>query len=207
MAKRKRPPVKSHSDEQRLDAIAVERALLDKELSKFQRPITVMFVDMMGTTKFFDEHGDVAGFLRMRNHVETVRVTVAQYGGNLAKTAGDIVLVWFDEPENALHAAVDLLKRIQEQNLAPRVHSEEVHLCMGLNYGTALIKDGEPFGHAVKLAARIKAIAGADQILMSALLEEKVRGAGFTIRKVSDAAALPGGEQIELHELLWRDAS
>ena len=199
--KRQKPP----SEEERAKQVIRERALLDQELSKFQRPIAVMAVNMEGTTAFFDVYGDVAGFVRTQMFVERVRVAVLQNGGIVGKAAGDALLAWFDDPADSVRAAIQLLRELRVINESTGAYEWDMHVRLGLNYGPALIKNNEePFGHAVKLAARIQSIAAPDQILISALLEDRIGDAGFKLRKVSEAAALPGGEHVEVHEVLWR---
>jgi len=44
----------------RLEELIRERARLDVELERCKELVTVLFVDIVGSTRFYDEHGDVA---------------------------------------------------------------------------------------------------------------------------------------------------
>jgi class 3 adenylate cyclase len=57
----------------------------------------------------------------------------------------------------------------------------------------------------VNIAAKIRSVAGADQILISPSLEEKIQGSDIPVLKLEDKIVAFDGERLELFEVLWRE--
>jgi pimeloyl-ACP methyl ester carboxylesterase/plasmid stabilization system protein ParE len=158
---------------------------------------TVLFTDIVGSTARAAELTDAAWADVLRAHHARVREQLARYAGREIGTAGDGFLATFDGPARAVRCALSLADAVRPLGLEIRagVHTGEIELA------------GEDIrGLAVHIGARIAALAGAGEVLVSRTVRDLVAGSGLTfqdrgthvLKGVPDEwqvfAAAPGGE-------------
>jgi class 3 adenylate cyclase len=97
----------------------------------------------------------------------TVSDVVHADGGRVVKFLGDAVMWVSSNPERLAKAAVDLVDN-------PRAREAGLQVRAGLGYGQILAINGDYFGNAVNLAARLVAAAGPGQILAAAEVHEQL---------------------------------
>src|SRR6202047_3224046 len=88
-------------------------------------------------------------------------------GGRVVKFIGDAVMWVSSNPERLAKAAIDLVDH-------PRAREAGLQVRAGLGYGPILAINGDYFGNAVNLAARLVAAAEPGQILASVELHEQL---------------------------------
>ena len=96
-------------------------------------------------------------------------------GGRLVKFLGDAVMWVSSDPERLAKAALDLVDH-------PRAREAGIQVRAGLAYGPILAINGDYFGNAVNLAARLVAAAEPGQILAAAEVHEKLPDWPATVR-------------------------
>lgn len=124
------------------------------------REATFCFVDLSGFTALTEAHGDAGAAELATRFVDLARASLAS-GDRLVKTLGDAVLVACGGPGPALTFLMELFRRADTQPDFPLLRA-------GLHHGTAVERDGDFFGAAVNLAARIASLAHAGQVLATA---------------------------------------
>jgi hypothetical protein len=97
----------------------------------------------------------------------TVSDVVHADGGRVVKFLGDAVMWVSSNPERLAKAAVDLVDH-------PRAREAGLQVRAGLGYGQILAINGDYFGNAVNLAARLVAAAGPGQIFAAAEVHEQL---------------------------------
>lgn len=127
--------------------------------------VTILFTDIVDSTRFRQRVGDIAAQQRMREHNAVVREQINTHGGFEVKTQGDGFMVAFSDVVAALACSVDIQTAVAKDN--EQHPDEQLHVRMGLNCGQVLKEEADFFGGAVIVAARIGAMAKADQILVS----------------------------------------
>lgn len=132
--------------------------------------LTVMFTDIVGSTERAAELGDRRWRRLLADHDAVVRDNLARFRGHEVETTGDGFLATFDGPARAIRAASALRDQLAEIGLRIRV---------GLHTGECELVDGHIRGIAVHIAARVLALADADELLCSRTVKELVAGAGF----------------------------
>jgi class 3 adenylate cyclase len=136
-----------------------------------RRLATVLFTDIVGSTQRAAALGDHAWRELLDRHDALVRSCIERSGGRTVKTTGDGVLATFDGPGRALEAAREI------SISAPRL---DLHVRAGLHAGEIEVTPGDVAGLAVHLAARVAALAGPDEVLVSSTVRDLVVGSGFT---------------------------
>ena len=135
------------------------------------QPITVMFTDLEGFTRFTAAEGDEAAAQLIAEHQLVMGPVVRSRGGHIVKRMGDGLMLTFPAPEAALLAALELVELIDE----PLRLRAGVHVC------EAVVTRDDVFGHVVNVAARITEEASGGQVLASVDVREAV-GAMDTVR-------------------------
>jgi class 3 adenylate cyclase/YHS domain-containing protein len=121
---------------------------------------TFLFADLAGFTALTEAHGDEQAADLVASFCRGVRVLLPAYGGEEVKTIGDAVMVRVPKAGDAVRlglAAVDDARR------RPRFPIVRV----GMNTGSAVERDGDWYGAAVNLAARVAAAAKGNEVLLT----------------------------------------
>lgn len=131
---------------------------------------TVMFTDIVGSTQRAAEVGD-GRWRELRGNWHTVmRKELTAFRGREVDTAGDGLLATFDGPARAIRCACSVRERVRALGLQVRT---------GLHTGECeLVGDGV-VGIAVHIGARVAALAGPDEVLVSSTVRDLVAGSGL----------------------------
>jgi pimeloyl-ACP methyl ester carboxylesterase/class 3 adenylate cyclase len=145
---------------------------------------TVMFTDLVGSTERAAALGDARWRELMARHDELVRVELDRHRGREVKTMGDGFLATFDGPARAIRCA----RRIGDE-----VRPLELEIRAGLHTGECELVAGDIGGMAVNIGARIAALAGAGEVLVSSTVKDLVVGSGveFVERGVHRLKGVP----------------
>jgi pimeloyl-ACP methyl ester carboxylesterase/class 3 adenylate cyclase len=146
---------------------------------------SVVFTDIVGSTTRAAELGDRAWRELLERHDELVERTVSEHGGRVVKHIGDGALSAFDGPAMAMRCAEALNEGIAELGIQLRsgIHTGECEL-IGEDLG----------GLAVHIGARVGALAGPGEIVVSSTVKELVVGSDmqFTDRGEHELKGVPG---------------
>jgi class 3 adenylate cyclase/YHS domain-containing protein len=151
---------------------------------------TFGFIDLAGFTALTEEQGDYDAADIATRFAELTRAALGR-GDRLIKTIGDAVLVTSPTPSSALQLVDRLLSAAASDKAIPALRA-------GLNHGPAIERDGDVFGAAVNLAARVAAEAYAGEVLATEVIAEVAREQGLpvveiglvSLKNVSEATAL-----------------
>ncbi len=133
------------------------------------RRLALLFTDLQGSTALYDRIGDMRAFELVRLHFGHLRECISRNSGALVKTIGDAVMASFVDPLDALRAALDMRAQIAQFNAD--AGSDLIGLKIGLHAGACLavtLNDRlDYFGQTVNIAARVQALAGAGEIVVT----------------------------------------
>lgn len=128
--------------------------------------IAFMFTDIVDSTALNEELGDKAWVRALRTHDRLVRKQVTAHGGHIVKSQGDGFMIAFSIPAAAIGAAIAIQHSLsRRRRRMPR--TTRVTVRIGIHRGEAVSRDGDYFGRAVAMAARVAAQAGSGEILVS----------------------------------------
>jgi class 3 adenylate cyclase len=131
---------------------------------------TVVFEDIVDSTKRADASGDRAWRDLLETHDKTVRSELSRFRGREVKSLGDGFLATFDGPARAIHWAGTI--RDQLQGL-------EVPVRIGAHTGEVELAENDVRGIAVHIASRVAHIGGAGDVLVSRTVKDLVAGSGI----------------------------
>ena len=175
------------------------------ELDRFRREITVMFTDIRGSTAYFEKHGDIMGVMMVHQCTEVLRNQIDRHpGAKFIKTIGDAVMATFEDPKIAVECAIAMQKALREHN-ATRLPGDNISIRIGLNYGPGIVKTDDVFGDVVNVASRVESVAQADQIIVSASVNQHLQGAPFSIQYLGKFSLKGKEGPSDLFEVVWSE--
>jgi len=121
---------------------------------------TFVFADIAGFTALTEAHGDEEAADLVASFCEAVREELPARGGTHVKTIGDAILLRVAEPEQAILLGLRIVNELMRGHGAPAIR-------VGLHHGSAVERDGDFFGAAVNLAARVSAEATGGEVLVT----------------------------------------
>jgi class 3 adenylate cyclase len=131
--------------------------------------LALLFTDLQGSTALYERIGDMKAFDLVRQHFGELRDAISRNSGAMVKTIGDAVMASFVDPLDALRAALEMRTRLAAFNRG--VGEDQVVLKIGLHFGACLavtLNDRlDYFGQTVNIAARVQALAGANEIVVT----------------------------------------
>jgi class 3 adenylate cyclase len=167
---------------------------------------TILFTDMVGSTRFYASRGDAEAFVQVRRHFAEIFEEVARHDGVVVKTIGDAVMAAFVDARAAVRAAHAIQQRF------PSTREDlDIRVRLSLNRGSCIAvrfnADIDYFGNAVNLAAKLQARAEAHEIAISRAVHDApgvadaLRELGVELESLAlDLPALGG----EVEVLRWR---
>jgi class 3 adenylate cyclase len=146
---------------------------------------TVLFTDLVGSTARAAELGDAEWRRLLGEHDQEVRAALERFRGHEVKTTGDGFLATFDGPARAVRCAFAIRDVVASHGMAVRA---------GLHTGEIELTGTDVAGIAVHIAARICALAGPGEVLVSSTVKDLAAGAGlaFETRGTQSLKGVPG---------------
>jgi len=193
-------------DGDRLQELLQARAQAEQELEKLRTPMTILFSDIKGSTAYAEKKGDVEYMAMINRHNSILFPVIEREGGRIVKTIGDAILACFQDPVGAVKAAAGM-QRVLFEDRKGRDEINQIHIRIGLHTGLGLIKDGDVFGDVVNAASRVQHQADTEQVLITDVLLDAARAAGFECAKMGRAELKGKDEPMDLYAVAWSESA
>jgi class 3 adenylate cyclase len=146
---------------------------------------TVLFTDIVDSTRRAAEMGDRDWRALLDAHDAVVRSQLARFRGREVNTSGDGFLAMFDGPQRAIRCAMAIRDAVQALGIEVRA---------GLHTGECEIRGDDIGGIGVHIGARVSALSGPNDVLVSSTLRDLVIGSGleFEDRGAYELKGVPG---------------
>jgi class 3 adenylate cyclase/pimeloyl-ACP methyl ester carboxylesterase len=150
---------------------------------------TVLFTDIVGSTQLASKMGDRDWRELLARHESLLRERVTDFGGRVVQMVGDGSLSVFDGPARAIACAHEFVEAARELDLEVRA---------GLHTGECESVEDDLAGLAVHIGARVGALAGAGEVLVSRTVKDLVIGSGFAFdtRGTHELKGVPGSWEV-----------
>ena len=167
---------------------------------------TIMFTDVVGSTAMMQQLGDRVGRRLLMRHEEIVRDRTAAHSGSEVKGLGDGFMLTFPSSRLGVACAVDMQKALAAHT--GERPQDAISVRIGISVGEPIHENEDIFGASVITAARITAVAGGGQVLVSKVAYVLASSSGeFALRPFGPVAlkGLPGDHN--LYEVIWGEAT
>ncbi|MDF3818330.1 DUF5939 domain-containing protein [Leptospira sp. 96542] len=150
---------------------------------------TILFTDIVGSTKFYELAGDHGAFLQVREHFIKTHQIIQMYKGVVVKTIGDAVMASFSSPIQALKASKEMQEWFHPENkhtpvrIRISIHSGN---CLAVNLNSNI----DYFGNTVNYTAKLQTLVGSGEIIISETIfrdqeiRDYLRSNSIKLRKV-----------------------
>jgi class 3 adenylate cyclase/pimeloyl-ACP methyl ester carboxylesterase len=146
---------------------------------------TLLFTDIVDSTRRAAEMGDRDWHALLDAHDAVVRSQLPRFRGREVNTSGDGFLAMFDGPQRAIRCAMAIRDAVRALGIEVRA---------GLHTGECEVRGDDIGGIAVHIGARVSALAGPNDVLVSSTLRDLVIGSGleFEERGAHELKGVPG---------------
>ena len=164
-------------------------SLRDEEQDSDRILATLLFTDVVSSTRTAAALGDRRWRELIEAHHASVRALVARHRGRIIDTAGDGVLAMFDGPGRTIRCAKAIVDDARRLGLEVRA---------GVHTGECEQVGDHLRGLAVHIGARVAALAGPSEVVVSGTVKDLVAGSGliFEDRGTHELRGVPGGWPI-----------
>jgi class 3 adenylate cyclase len=158
--------------------------------------VAIMFTDLQGSTRLYDDLGDASAYRLVRDHFAFLSARVERHHGFIVKTVGDAVMAAFHDPANAVRAALSIQDEVENFN---RGRSDAgVVLKLGLHGGSCIAVTAggvlDYFGSVVNTASRLEHQCRGGEVIVSEAVcaDAEAREALAGRPLIEDSATLRG---------------
>ncbi len=163
----------------------------------------IMFADIAGSTRLYNQLGDDKAEFIISTRLAIMCSITSNYNGRVIKNIGDEIMCQFPSAEDAALAATEMhVKKVISDN------SEPLNIRIGLHFGNTIEKNNDIFGDAVNIAARMAAIAKANQSITTESFVKLLSSNSKSKTRLFDSARVKGiDEEIKIYQLLWEEGN
>jgi class 3 adenylate cyclase len=149
----------------------------------------ILFTDIVGSTELAARMGDRAWRDLLVDHDDRAVGAIRAEVGRPVKSTGDGLLAVFEGPAQAVRAAFGVADAVKDLGIRIRA---------GVHVGEIETRGDDVAGITVNVAARIEALAGADEVLVSGTVKDLAAGSGlaFEDRGEHELKGVPGAWRL-----------
>jgi len=159
----------------------------------------IMFADVSGSTMLYDTLGDAIAEKKIDDCIKLMKSVTESNHGTVIKTIGDEVMCSFSNANDAANAALEMQTTLENSDLGLSIR-------VGLQYGNAIERDGDIYGDAVNVAARMAGVAKAKQIITTEYLVSELDEKLAEHARLFDTAKIKGkDEELKIYQINWEE--
>lgn len=160
-----------------------QMGMLQAGLARHDEPMAhtadrvILFVDLRGSTSLYLQLGNAPAASVVTQSLGLLGQIISRTGGRVVKSLGDGLMAVFDDAAAAVAVADEMhesLDRIVELPTSPGARHTALKLKVALAWGEVVDLQGDCFGDAVNVAARLLDLAGESETLATASLLDQL---------------------------------
>ena len=131
---------------------------------------TILMTDIVGSTATLERVGDAKWHAMLLEHNDRLRAQIDKFGGREIRTTGDGFQVLFNGAARGVRCGAAMIEALRDIDIKIRA---------GLHTGEIELAAGNLHGIAVHAAARVSALAGPGEVLVSSITRDLLDGSGL----------------------------
>lgn len=164
---------------------------------------TLLFADICGSTSLFERYGDVRARQIEAEVLDLLATSTVDNQGTVVKTIGDEIMSHFPNAVCGVQAACEMQIGVKDD---PTLAELGLTIRIGLHHGPVLFEKNDVFGDAVNVAARMVALAKADQIITTKETVNTLPAISRqTTRNLGSAWVRGKQNEMEIAEVIWHE--
>lgn len=162
----------------------------------------ILFTDMAGSTQMTGELGDAGAMSVLHAHDHIVRSCLSACDGNEVKHTGDGIMASFSSVTKSIECSINMQREFAAHNDKNEHHPVRVKI--GLSVGEPVTENGDLFGAAVQLAARMCEHAEPEEVLVPAAVKDMAMGKGYHFEGGGPVELKGFAEPVSVFRVVWR---
>jgi class 3 adenylate cyclase len=164
----------------------------------------IVFTDVCGSVAQTSTYGDDEHVRLLGEHNELVRTALSLHDGREVKHTGDGIMAAFASVVAAVSFAIEVQRRIDERNSEAAIPFD---VSIGISAGEPITaEDGDLFGAAVQLAARLCGACSEGDIYVTPAVRELCMGKGVRFEDLGDLTLKGLSDPTRIFSVSWREA-
>jgi adenylate cyclase len=135
-----------------------------------EREVAILFTDLVDFSRWALQAGDTTAVELLRVVGLAIEPAVTRHNGIVVKRLGDGLMAVFDDPSDAVEAALDAHHEMERVE----VGGHRPHMRAGVHFGRPKTLGGDYLGVDVNIAARVAGAASAGEVLISETARERL---------------------------------
>ncbi len=177
---------------------------LIRHIEGVRKERTILFSDIVHSTKLWATQGDIQGRLMLDRHNWLLFPVIKKFRGRIIKTIGDAILASFKNPDLAVMAAMAMQQRLAKERADNRAFTLKIRI--GLHTGPTIVEQHDVFGDTVNIASRVETQADSSEILLSQQTVQNLKKITVPIT-LKSAFKLKGiKEPMDIYRCQWIEA-
>lgn len=164
--------------------------------------LCILFADIADSTSLFEKHGDEAARDAISSVLDVLLKNAEKHQGELVKTIGDEIMCVFPKANHALLAAVDMQNTVSGNFV---LGNHPISIRVGFHFGDVIEEDGDVYGDAVNVAARMTGYAKKGQVITNSITYKSCILPPFLTHRSLGKSKVKGKLlPVEIIEILWQ---
>ncbi len=171
-------------------------------IERSQKERTILFSDIVQSTRFWAAQGDIQGRLMVDRHNWLLFPVIKHFKGRVVKTIGDAILAVFKESRHAVQAAIAMQQILKHESETNPDFCLKIRI--GIHSGETIVEHHDVFGDVVNIASRIESKGKGREILLSSEARKRLMDQDFFLEK--KAGFIPRGKKlpIDIYQCQWQ---
>ena len=164
--------------------------------------VTIMFADIVGSTRLYETMGDENAEKLVTSTLKQLSEIASKSHGETIKTGGDDVLCRFPQADHAITAAREMHEFLAAKTIPSNDY--KVAIRVGAHHGQVIDSEGDIYGDAVNLAARVAALARGGKTLITGYTFDQLTDSSRERCRHFTTTTVKGKEQpIDIFDVVW----
>lgn len=168
--------------------------------------LAILFADIAKSTHLYEKLGNTVAQELISTCLGLFEKITNYFDGSVIKTIGDEIMCTFPTAQHAVEAAIEMNESLEDMPLPGSVTTGPPNIYVGIQYGNVIKEEGDVFGDAVNVAARMVAQAKQRQIITTKEtvdeLDDELTGKASCI----DKTIVKGKSgEMSIFEIVWEE--
>ena len=166
--------------------------------------LAILFADIAKSTHIYETLGNKVAKNLIDASISLLSNVTMKYAGTVIKTIGDEIMCTFPTANDAMEAAIEMHLSLEDMYFPEKPDYSSPNIYVGIQFGPVIREDGDIFGDAVNVAARMVALAKQRQIITTEGTVKLLSKERQSFTRCIDETTIKGKSGIvRIYEMVW----
>ncbi|MFC1816668.1 adenylate/guanylate cyclase domain-containing protein [Thermodesulfobacteriota bacterium] len=166
--------------------------------------LAILFADIAKSTNIYETLGNENAQELIGSCLSLLTEVTLQHRGTVIKTIGDEIMCTFPSADDSVAAAKEMHQALEEISIPDKPGFSTPNIYVGIQVGPIVEEEGDVFGDAVNVAARMVALAKQRQIITTEEVVKALSPEYSDSANCIDRTTLKGKSgEVDIYEIIW----